>query len=174
MEQTDGAGGVELQKDPVVHEDVWESIKSVTNAKQFAAVFRLTEDESEIIPETSFDWADGGLWPKLLAHFSPLDQDIRWAVVNLPYTTDSGGKRNKVVFITWVPDTLTRKSMRESVRVKFNGVQFGTPMRKQASKSGASLYQANDLDDLTLDSVLSKVTRFERDEINKESLAMLR
>ncbi|XP_065196557.1 uncharacterized protein LOC135828050 [Sycon ciliatum] len=179
MENKNGARvtAVELQKDPVVHDDVWTSMKAVTNAKHFATVFRLTEDESEIVPETSIDWeennGDGGLWAKLLAHFVGLNQDIRWAIVNLPYTTTNGGKRNKVIFATWVPDTLTRRTMRESVRVKFNGVQLAGGMRKQASIDGVSMYQANDMDDLALAEVLAKVSRFERDGIDMESLAML-
>mmetsp|Transcript_825 Transcript_825/g.2424 ORF Transcript_825/g.2424 Transcript_825/m.2424 type:complete len:83 (-) Transcript_825:90-338(-) len=74
-----------------------------------------------------------------------------------------------MVFATWVPDTLTRDTFKEAVRLKSSAVFFGGELKKRAAKDGAKNYQG----DLDVDAVLEAVSRFERDEIDMASVARL-
>ena len=166
-------GKMKIEQVPDIADECWQAMKDVTKAKTFAVCMELSEDESLVRVEKAFDWEESGSWTTMEEHLGAIDQHPRWLVVNLPYLTMSKGKRNKVVFITWVPDTITRSSMRESVRIKFNGVSHGGPLRKQAAVDGVTMYQANDKDDITLWSVFDKVSKFERDEVDKNTLSCL-
>ena len=100
-------------------------------------------------------------------------QHIAWAAVNFPYKTLNGGLRNKLLFATWVPDTLRRDTFKETIRLKSSAVFFGESLKKAAVTDGAKHYQANHPSDLEVAAVLSKVAEFERDPVDPSSLTRL-
>lgn len=104
----------------------------------------------------------------LATHFT--DQNIAWALVNLPYETEIGAKRLKSLFINWVPDALSRPSFRETVRLKSNGVYWAGLVKSQL-ESVDCLYQANAADDLQAGAFLARASRFERDQVDPASVA---
>lgn len=104
----------------------------------------------------------------LATHFT--DQNIAWALVNLPYETEIGAKRLKSLFINWVPDALSRPSFRETVRLKSNGVYWAGLVKSQL-ESVDCLYQANAVDDLQAGAFLARASRFERDQVDPASVA---
>merc|ERR1711964_1741 len=114
----------------------------------------MTEDESEIVVDKLGE--KGTKYEEFLKEFP--DNEIRWAIVDVKYSTVDGGKRNKVAFITWVPDSLTRATFRETIRVKSNGVMFSSLLKKPC-KGYTRVIQANDLDDLEERAVIEKVSR---------------
>lgn len=100
-------------------------------------------------------------------------QHVAWAAVNFPYTTDSGGQRNKFIMVRWVPDTLERSTMRETVRLKTSGVMLAGDLVGAFTRDGAKKLQANDPSDLDLFTVLDFVSKFERDKVVRESVVPL-
>ena len=90
--------------------------------------------------------------------------------MNLPYETEIGAKRLKSLFISWVPDALSRTSFRETVRQKSNGVYWAGLVKSQL-ESVDCLYQANAADDLQPPAFLARASRFERDQVDSASVA---
>jgi hypothetical protein len=100
-------------------------------------------------------------------------QQIAWALMLLPYRTTNGGIRNKLLFATWVPDTLSRATFKETIRLKSSAVFFSAGLKKAAARDGAKMYQANDPSDLKVHAVLDTVAKFERDPIDVASVDRL-
>lgn len=106
-----------------------------------------------------------------MEQFDP--QQIAWAVILFPYTTTSNGIRSKLIFATWVPDTLKRGSFKETIRLKSSAIFFGGELKKAAARDGAKQYQANGPSDLGVRDVLSTVSKFEHDSIDMASINRL-
>jgi len=126
---------------------------------------KLNEDESAIVLEhsESVDVKNVDAMNNLRSKLS--DQHPMWAMYNFPYVVAGGGKRNKTAMIRWCPDTLTRDSFKESARVKMIAVTCGSAIKKQLKGSDCNI-QANSLDEITFDEVLTQVSRHEREEID--------
>jgi hypothetical protein len=123
----------------------------------------------QIVSRISLD--DPSPWQQMVAQLPP--QDLCWIFLALPYATTSGGLRGKACLVSWCPDALARATFKETVRVKTSSVLFGAALAKRATRDGAIRIEAQDLDDLGLESVLERVSRFERDAIDHSSLACL-
>ena len=152
----------ELQEECVEH---FAELNKCINPKWRWLSFKLTEDETKIV----VDHAEPATNSLAESHATLLanlpDQDPRWLVLNFPYMTTYGGRRNKVALVSWCPDTLTRQTMKESARIKMSAVTcFGTV--KKAFKGADCSIQANDIEDLSWSAVLAKVSRFERDAVD--------
>jgi cofilin len=130
-----------------------------------AVVFRLTNDEFMIVVDQTIPAS--APFSEFRASFP--DQDIRWALVDFPYRTTSGGIRSKLTFITWVPDTLRRETFRESVRVKSTGVIMSGVLLRDM-RAVVCKMQANDQDDLAPRTMLDKVSKFDRDTVDLASV----
>jgi cofilin len=128
-------------------------------------IFRLSEDEREIVvehagPRTATFEDFEGYFPT---------NDIRWAVYDVRYQTLSGAQRSRVVFITWVPDTIQRDTFRESARVKSNGLTHSHPLKSSFEGVACSI-QANAPGDLTLSGFLERASRTDREPADPSSV----
>lgn len=102
------------------------------------------------------------------------DQEIRWAVLNVPFKVVGGGVRERVVFVRWCPDSLQRENHKKTIQAKSFAVMFCGELAQRATKLGATLIEANSVDDLQLDAVIAKLTKHEREPLDPTSLEPLR
>eukprot|EP00286_Rhodomonas_abbreviata_P003406 CAMPEP_0181347276 /NCGR_PEP_ID=MMETSP1101-20121128/33795_1 /TAXON_ID=46948 /ORGANISM="Rhodomonas abbreviata, Strain Caron Lab Isolate" /LENGTH=184 /DNA_ID=CAMNT_0023459485 /DNA_START=149 /DNA_END=699 /DNA_ORIENTATION=+ len=159
-----------LIESPVITEEVWARYNDVNKGRLLAAVFHLSEDEREVVLKGTVE-RGSGVWGKFEALFDP--QYIAWAAVNFPYMTDSGGRRDKFLMVRWVPDTISRSTMKETVRIKTAGVMLAGDLIGAFDRDGAKKLQANDPSDLDVFSVLEFVSKFERDKVVRASVEPL-
>ena len=163
---------------PTVNEDAWDAFRAVQSHRKtgaLAAVFGLNEadrDAPVIELVGRVDVGDAHPWAKMTALLDA--QELRWIALTLPYTTESGGQREKFCFVRWCSDNLTRDSFKESVRLKSGAVMFAAELAAAAHTAGATKIQANDYDDITIDAVLEKASKHERDAVDKSSIDKLR
>ncbi|KAF2107568.1 hypothetical protein BDV96DRAFT_606411 [Lophiotrema nucula] len=121
-------------------------------------IFKISDDWKEIVVEetsTTDDWS--AFREKLLSAKSKNKQGKegiggRYAVYDVQYELQSGeGTRNKITFISWIPDDspqyprMMYSSSKEALKRALNGL--------------AADIQANDADDIELDSILSRVAK---------------
>jgi len=121
-------------------------------------IYKIADNGKEIVVEeksTEGEWAP--FREKLLNAKSKNKagkevQGPRYAVFDVEYELESGdGKRNKLAFISWIPDDtapfvkMLYSSSKDALKRALNGV--------------AAEIQANDPDELEFDSVKSKVSR---------------
>ena len=92
------------------------------------------------------------------------DQNPSWIIYSVPYLTINGGKREKLIQINWIPDSIKRETFKESAKVKMHAVAQSGKIKKIV-EGVPFMYQANSRNDLEFDLLLSKVSRFERDPI---------
>ncbi|ODQ53099.1 cofilin [Saitoella complicata NRRL Y-17804] len=109
-------------------------------------VFRLNDARTEIIVEKTSNSAD---YEEFLACLP--ENDCRYAVYDVEFEKAGEGKRNKIAFYTWSPDTAPIKSKmvyassKESLRRSFNGI-------------GAEI-QGTEFSEVSWDAVLEKMMR---------------
>eukprot|EP00055_Hartaetosiga_balthica_P005886 m.17907 g.17907 ORF g.17907 m.17907 type:complete len:169 (+) comp4857_c0_seq1:174-680(+) len=163
-------GATSISRPPVISEEVWAAFKAVGHGDLLAAVFQLNDDETKLVLKDVVDIKDGA-WPSLEALFDP--QQPAWAAICFPYTTMSGGIRSKFMYLSWSPDTLTRPTFKETIRVKSIGIMQLGELSEAFATAGAKRIQANDQADLEIENVLSIAAKFERDEINRDSIQRL-
>jgi len=84
-------------------------------------------------------------------------------VVSIEYTTKSGFARSKLVYVTWIPDTISRATFKESARVKSTGLLQSGVLRS-AFKGVGSYVEANQPDELEIGNVLERIARRDREE----------
>jgi len=108
-------------------------------------LFKVSDDKKNIILEKK------GESSKSYADFvSALpSNDCRYGVVNFEYETESDGKRSKIVFINWAPETAPIKSKM---------VYAGTKNDLKKSLVGLSIeVQATDLSEIDEKEVLTRL-----------------
>lgn len=110
-------------------------------------IYKISDDKTEIVvaktsPEGSYDDFIGEL----------PENDCRYAVYDFEYETASGeGKRSKIIFYIWSPDTAPVKSKmiyassKEAIRRALNGV--------------STEVQGTDFSEVAYETVLEKVSR---------------
>ena len=84
-------------------------------------------------------------------------KDACWCTFHFAYETKTGGKRSKLILIRWIGTKATPQQ-------KMSYAMW-TSTVKQALNGIAFTIQACSLADLDFDEVLSRVSRFERDEV---------
>eukprot|EP00341_Mesodinium_pulex_P015770 CAMPEP_0116937284 /NCGR_PEP_ID=MMETSP0467-20121206/31406_1 /TAXON_ID=283647 /ORGANISM="Mesodinium pulex, Strain SPMC105" /LENGTH=138 /DNA_ID=CAMNT_0004619057 /DNA_START=51 /DNA_END=467 /DNA_ORIENTATION=+ len=128
-----------------VHDDVVEAYQNLKlGHKHKYVIFKLNDDLTEVVvdftagADASYDEFVGKL----------PENDCRYVVYDFEY--DAGeGKRNKILFVVWAPDTAKIKSKmlyastKDSVRKKLVGI--------------GSEIQATDLSEIDYDTVYEKV-----------------
>jgi len=89
-------------------------------------------------------------------------QEIWFATMNFTYKTVSGGMRSKEVFFSYIPDHL-------HVNEKFGGVTAGGSFFKalEGIQSFHCRVACCGIDDLELENVLQRVSKFELDPVDK-------
>jgi len=75
------------------------------------------------------------------------------------------GLKSKLLFITWVPDAITRPSLKEIARVKTMGVMWTGKLKKIFTAVVCNV-QANDLSDVEWMNLLSKASKYEKDPVD--------
>eukprot|EP00049_Salpingoeca_infusionum_P005884 m.98323 g.98323 ORF g.98323 m.98323 type:complete len:165 (+) comp13123_c1_seq1:226-720(+) len=160
----------QLLSAPVIGPEVWEAYQSVSKGQSLASVFVLSEDEKALVIKGTVEIGQG-CWQQLLELLDP--QQVAWCAINLPYMTVNGGKRGKFMCLTWVPDTLTRSTFKETVRIKSTSLMLMGELFKRFAQDGAKRIQANDETDTEIFSVLDAVSKFERDAVDQDSILAL-
>jgi len=97
------------------------------------------------------------------------DNDTRWLLINIKYRTMDGGERTKLTFVAWIPDSIRRVSLKESARVKTNGL-FYSQCLKPLFPNVICFITANDFDDMKLDAIIQKASKYERERVNYNSI----
>jgi len=129
---------------------------------------KLSNDEKEVVvdfacPRNQTQWHN-----TMKEKLDP--QQICWIVVDFAYKTEGGGNRNKVVFISWCPDTIVRETLKQSAAVKSNSVFIGGKLKNLFRDRIAGAMQANCMEDLEAVSLLQKVSKFEKEKIDSSFL----
>ncbi|KNE63803.1 hypothetical protein AMAG_16320 [Allomyces macrogynus ATCC 38327] len=107
-------------------------------------VYKLDKNNSEIVVEKTSATANYAEFVEALPA-----ADCRYAVYDLEFEHPEGGLRNKIVFVTWAPDTApVRAKMiyagsKDAIRKKLVGV--------------ATEVQATDLSEIAYEAVMDKV-----------------
>jgi len=110
-------------------------------------IYKLNDTNTEITVEKA--GSPTASYQEFVAALPP--QDCRFAVYDFEFTAPEGGKRNKILFILWAPDSAKTKpkmlytSSKADLRKKLVGI--------------ATEIQATDMAEIDYDSVLEKAAR---------------
>jgi len=109
-------------------------------------LFHLNKDNTEIVVEKTSTATD---YDEFLGDL-PEDQ-CRWAVYDFEFEAADSGKRNKILFVSWSPD---------SARVKDKMLHSSSKdaLRRCLVGIGAEI-QATDISEISYDTVLDRVRR---------------
>ncbi|KAF8182348.1 actin depolymerizing factor [Pholiota molesta] len=109
-------------------------------------IFTLNKDLTEIVVEKTSSAAD---YDDFIADLPEVE--CRWAVYDFEFEKEGGGKRNKIVFISWSPDDAKIKqkmvfaSSRDALKRSLNGI--------------AVEIQGTDFSEVAFEAVLDKANR---------------
>jgi len=108
-------------------------------------LFKVANDQKSIILDRKGDYSK--TYQDFVKELP--GNDCRYAVVNFEYETESDGKRSKIIFINWAPDTAPIKSKM---------VYAGTKNELKKSLVGLSIeIQGTDLGEVDEGEVLAKL-----------------
>eukprot|EP01113_Clastostelium_recurvatum_P028157 TRINITY_DN3408_c0_g1_i5.p1 TRINITY_DN3408_c0_g1~~TRINITY_DN3408_c0_g1_i5.p1 ORF type:complete len:165 (-),score=21.52 TRINITY_DN3408_c0_g1_i5:86-580(-) len=124
--------------------------------------FKLNDDQTSIVVDCV-----GDTHSSFSSFMDSLpSQETRWCLFDIQFRS-LDTTRSKLMFITWVPSTIRRDTLKETARVKFNGVFWSSTLKKEMPAVVCS-YQASDASDLAWDNLLSKACRYEKDPVDLE------
>jgi len=124
--------------------EAFQQLKLSKSAKFI--IFKINDDKTSIVVSKQSNDAD---YDTFLAELP--ENDCRYAVYDFEFSKGDEGKRNKICFYAWSPDTAPIKSKmvyassKESIKRSFNGI-------------GAEI-QGTDYAEVSYDSVLEKVSK---------------
>lgn len=125
--------------------NAYNELKLGRNKVKFV-IYKISDDKTQIVVEEKSSSPD---YDDFLAKLP--EKDCRYAVYDFEYELAQGeGKRNKIVFFTWAPDTAPIRakmlcaSSKDALRKSLNGV--------------ASEVQGTDFSEVSYESVLERVT----------------
>jgi hypothetical protein len=98
---------------------------------------------------------DAKTWEEFSRKFH--EDEACWGVFNLKYDTKTGGQRNKLVLVQWIPSTCPKKDKMQYA--------MWTNIIKPSLVGIHCTVQACSVEDLSIDNTLQRATRFERDEL---------
>jgi Cofilin/tropomyosin-type actin-binding protein len=87
--------------------------------------------------------------------------DVAYAIVNVRYAMHDGGKRDRLFFVCWVPDSLRRDTLRATAQAKAIGVMNASVLKRTFKVGMTATVQANDRDDVALQTLLERAQRRE-------------
>lgn len=130
-----------------VHDDALSAFNELKLGKNVKfVIYKISDDKTQIVVEEKSSDPDYEIFLSKLP-----ENDCRYAVYDFEYELASGeGKRNKIVFFTWAPDTANVRakmvcaSSKDALRRALNGV--------------ASEVQGTDFSEVSYESVLERVT----------------
>lgn len=115
--------------------------------KYKSIIFKLSDDKKEIVLDGTSSDADYDQFVEKLP-----ENDCRYAVYDLEYEIGAGeGKRSKIIFFSWSPDTapvrskMVYASSKEAIRRALNGVQAEV--------------QGTDFSEVAYEAILEKVSK---------------
>ncbi|KAF8713268.1 Actin depolymerization factor/cofilin -like domain protein, partial [Rhizoctonia solani] len=129
-------------------QDAYQGIKLGKKYKYI--IFKLSDDLKEIVVEKTSNDPDYDTFLKDLPEVTLIDEP-RWAVYDVEYEKTGAGKRNKLIFFSWNPDSATIKkkmvysASKDAIRKSLDGI--------------AAEIQGTASDEVSKDSVLDKVSR---------------
>ncbi|KXS19807.1 hypothetical protein M427DRAFT_66928 [Gonapodya prolifera JEL478] len=152
----------------------YKALANGVRPAHFMLVYKLSDDEKSMILEHKIPYRGSSRIPwSSLEDLLP-DQNPRWIFANVEYVMAGGDmRRNKVLYVAWSPDTITRPTMRESARVKSLSVLLEQVFLPAVGAQNPDVkMQANCKEDLDVVEVLKRVSRFERGgEVNMDMSA---
>jgi len=120
-------------------------------------IFKISDDWKEIVVEETSKDADYSAFREKLLNAKSKNKrgeegiGGRYAVYDVDYDAEDGGKRTKITFISWVPDDAPQyprmmySTSKEALKRSLNGL--------------AADIQANDADDIEHSSVVQRVSK---------------
>ncbi|KAG8755048.1 cofilin [Serendipita sp. 396] len=84
------------------------------------------------------------------------EAEPRWAVYDFEYDLGDAGKRNKLIFVSWSPDAPAVTQAARAQKMVFASSKDA--FRRALDTFGTDI-QANELDDISVENVLRRVTR---------------
>jgi len=108
-------------------------------------IYNLSKDNTEIVVEKTGNEGD---YQTFLGDLP--ETECRWAVYDLEFVVE-GGKRNKLTFYSWAPDTA-------KIKQKMLFASSKDALRRSLVGIGAEI-QATDIGEVSHESVLEKITR---------------
>ncbi|KAJ9051499.1 cofilin [Entomophthora muscae] len=124
--------------------DLFQDLKLKHSYKYI--IYKISADNTEIVVENSSTDADYETFVSALP-----EADCRYAVYDFEYTTEEGGKRNKICFFTWAPD---------NAKIKSKMLYASSQIALKKSLNGIAVeIQGTDFSEVDYESVLSKVSR---------------
>ncbi|KAJ7784303.1 actin depolymerizing factor [Mycena metata] len=89
-----------------VNDDCLTQFSTLKLGKRYKyIIFALNQNNTEIVVEKT---SDSQNYDDFLADLP--ESECRWAVYDLEFEKEDGGKRNKIVFYSWSPDTAKVKA----------------------------------------------------------------
>ncbi|KAF9946971.1 cofilin, partial [Mortierella alpina] len=129
-----------------VDSECLEAFQSLKIGKKFKyIIYKLSDDKKSIGVEKT---SETSTYEEFVGALP--EDDCRYAVYDFDFTLADGGPRNKIVFITWSPDSAKIKSKmiyassKDALRRGLNGVAFDI--------------QGTDFDEIAYDTVLGKAS----------------
>ncbi|TFL01685.1 actin depolymerizing factor [Pterulicium gracile] len=130
-----------------------EAYQSLKLGKKYRyIIYNLSKDNKEIVVEQTAERSSGDAisqYEEFLTHLS--EAECRWAVYDFEFEKEDGGKRSKIVFFSWSPDTAKIKqkmlfaSSKSALKLGLVGV--------------AVEIQGTDFSEISYESVLDKASK---------------
>ncbi|KIW09596.1 uncharacterized protein PV09_00465 [Verruconis gallopava] len=147
------ASGVSVHPDCI---SAFNDLKLGKNTKYI--IYKISDDWKEIVVEETSENGDWDQFREKLLNAKSKDKKGkegiggRYAVFDVQYELETGeGTRNKITFISWVPDDAPQyprmmySSSKDALKRSLNGL--------------AADIQANDADDIEFETILSRVSK---------------
>ncbi|MFE2326891.1 actin-binding ADF family protein [Streptomyces sp. NPDC059385] len=126
-----------------VEDSVFKTFQELKTRKVNTVFYRLSDDLSTIVPDSSGTWTHDELLENL-----PQDEP-RFVAYDFAFTKDGGeGKRSKIALISWCP---------EGTKIKLKMLHSSSYNTLKSQLDGVGIYvQATDLSDVEYDELLSR------------------
>eukprot|EP01083_Nonionella_stella_P240233 840005_1 len=155
----------DLIQDVSVHDEVIDKANLVYKNKLKYAVYKLNDNETQIILD-SVSPKENAL--ETLNNILP-DNAVRWIILSLSYKLKDKSDRIRILFISWIPDTIKRKTHKETIRVKSLGIFHQAHLMESFKSKSMKQIQANDHSDLNGKDLLQSVSSY-GEQVDFESL----
>ncbi|KAE8211213.1 hypothetical protein CF319_g4581 [Tilletia indica] len=124
-----------------------ESFQELKLGKKYKFVtFRISDDKKEIIVDNKSNDAD---WDNFVSNLP--ESECRWAVYDFNFEKEGEGQRNKILFVSWAPDTAP-------VKAKMIAASSKDALRRALVGIGAEI-QATEFSEIDFAAVEEKVSR---------------
>ncbi|CAD6886776.1 unnamed protein product [Tilletia controversa] len=130
-----------------LHPDCISNFQELKLGKKYKFVtFRVSDDKKEIIVDkTSTDPE----WDNFVSNLP--ESECRWAVYDFTFQKEGEGQRNKILFVSWAPDTAP-------VKAKMIAASSKDALRRSLVGIGAEI-QATEFSEIDFAAVEEKVSR---------------